>query len=371
MTELGEEAKMTKTITRRRFLGRAGGALLATSSLAFAPRAAAAPQKKTYRIAWSRYVGWEPWGYMEHAGILNRWANKYGVKIQLDYVDDYMKSVEQYAGGAYDGVAVTNMDALTVPAVGGVDSVVIIVGDFSNGNDGIVLRNGSRCEDIRGREIKLVELSVSHYLLARALEKCGMKEREVTLVNTSDRIIEAVFTNDSNPKAAVVTWNPMLMAVRNTPDSTLVFDSSQIPGEIIDTLVVRTNAPDTLKKALVGAWYETMTIMSRRGPEAERAIKFMAQNSAATVAQFKAQLATTAMFYNPADATAFVKSPELKQTMEYVRAFSFDHGLYGPGKPSKDYVGIQFPDGTVIGNEKNIKMRFDATYMQLAVDGRL
>ncbi len=38
----------------------------------------------------------------------------------------------------------TNMDALTIPAVGGVDSTVLIVGDFSNGNDGIVLKNGKR-----------------------------------------------------------------------------------------------------------------------------------------------------------------------------------------------------------------------------------
>ena len=97
----------------------------------------------------------------------------------------------------------------------------------------------------------------------------------------------------------------------------------------------------------------------------------MANNSGATVAQYKAQLKTTAMFYAARDAAAFTKSRDLKQTMEYVRTFSFDHGLYGEGAKSKDLVGVQFPDGSVMGDKKNVKLRFDAHYMELAADGKL
>ena len=42
----------------------------------------------------------------------------------------------------------------------------------------------------------------------------------------------------------MVTWNPQLMEVKSEPGATLVFNSSKIPGEIIDTLVVKT---ETLK----------------------------------------------------------------------------------------------------------------------------
>ena len=135
----------------------------------------------------------------------------------------------------------TNMDALTMPAVGGVDSTALIVGDFSNGNDGIVMKNGSAVTDLKGRDIKLVELSVSHYLLARALEINGLTERDLTVVNTSDSDIAALFASD--PNGAVVTWNPPLMQCRNVKDANLVFDSSRIPGEIIDLMVVRTDVP--------------------------------------------------------------------------------------------------------------------------------
>ena len=36
-----------------------------------------------------------------------------------------------------------------------------------------------------------------------------------------------------------------------------------------------------------------------------------------------------------------------------------------------DAVGIEFPGGKTLGDPKNIKMRFDASYMKLAADGKL
>ncbi len=55
----------------------------------------------------------------------------------------------------------TNMDMLTIPSAGGVDSTALIVGDYSNGNDGVVLKGkGRKLADIKGQSINLVELSV-------------------------------------------------------------------------------------------------------------------------------------------------------------------------------------------------------------------
>lgn len=321
-----------------------------------------------YRIAWSHYTGWEPWDYAEASGILKKWADKYGIEIELALVNDYIESINLYTTGQFDGCTMTNMDALTIPAVGGVDSSAIIIGDFSNGNDGIVAKNGAAVADLKGREIKLVELSVSHYLLVRALDQNGLREKDVKLVNTSDADIAALFVADSN--GAVVTWNPPLMQVRNDKGAKLLFDSSQIPGEIIDMMVVRTDSGDELKKALTGAWYETMQVMSGKSKESKEAIAHMARTAGGTEAEFRAQIKTTAMFYEPAEAVKFTKSEKLKETMDYVRTFSFDHGLYGDGASSKDLVGMEFPGGT-LGNAKNIKLRFPVTYMQMAADGKL
>jgi NitT/TauT family transport system substrate-binding protein len=322
----------------------------------------------TYRIAWSHYTGWEPWDYARQSGILDKWSSKYGIRIQLDLINDYIESINLYTGGAYQGCVMTNMDALTIPAVGGVDSTALILGDFSNGNDGIVMKNSAGVTDLKGREVKLVELSVSHYLLARALAMNALQENDVKLMNTSDADIAAVFAADKN--GAVVTWNPPLMQCRNVKDAKLVFDSSQIPGEIIDMMVVRSDAPDALKKALVGAWFETMAVISSKSKAGKEAVEYMANVAGGTVAEFKAQLRTTAMFYTPAEAVAFATSDQLKKTMAYVSGFSFEHGLFGDAE-NKDVVGISFPDGSVQGAESNIRLRFDAGYMKMAADGKL
>jgi NitT/TauT family transport system substrate-binding protein len=331
--------------------------------------AATAVAADKFRVAWSHYTGWEPWAYAQNAGILKKWAAKHGIEIELTLINDYVESINLYTGGKFDACAMTNMDALTIPAVGGVDSTVIIVGDFSNGNDGIVLKNGASVKDLRGRSVKLVEFTVSHYMLARALEMNGMKERDIKTVNTSDSDIAAVFSTDKN--GAVVTWNPPLQQVRNVKGAKMVFDSSQIPGEIMDLMVVRTAAPDSLKKALTGAWYEVMAVMSDKGKPADAAVEYMAKFSGATVPEFRAQLATTAMFYKAADAAAFAAGQDVKKTMEQIRSFTFSKGLFGKGAKSKDFVGIAFPDGTVLGNKGNVKLRFEATYMKMAGDGKL
>jgi NitT/TauT family transport system substrate-binding protein len=265
------------------------------------------------------------------------------------------------------------MDMLTIPSAGGVDSTALIVGDFSNGNDGVVLKGkGKKLADIKGQSVNLVELSVSHYLLARGLTTVGLAERDIKVVNTSDADIVGAFS--AADSTAVVTWKPQLAEVMKMPNVTPVFDSSRIPGEIIDMMVVNTatlKASPELGKALVGAWYETMGVMFGTDAKAEAALAAMAKASGTDVAGFKSQLATTKMFAKAPEAVAFTTSPDLVKTMDLVRTFSFTHGLLGKGAKSADVVGIVFPGGKTRGDTKNVKMRFDESYMKLAVDGKL
>ncbi len=318
---------------------------------------------KTFNVAWSHYVGWEAWGYAEHKGIIKKWADKNGIEIKVTLINDYIESINLYTAGKFDACTMTNMDALTIPAVGGIDSTGIIVGDFSNGNDAIVVKNASSVSDLKGRDVKLVEFSVSHYLLSRALDMNGMSEKDIKTINTSDADIAAIFTADKN--GAIVTWNPPLMQAMKSEGAKIVFDSSKTPGEIIDMMVVKTNAPDSLKKALAGAWYEVMGIMNGSDEAAKtEALEFMAKESGATLDEFKQQLKTTAMFYTVADAAKFTSSADVEKTMEHVRKFSFDKGLYGNGAKSADLVGMEFDNGNIIGDKNNVKLRFTSKYMK-------
>jgi len=351
--------------------------LLATLGVGCSPKKteapAEAPAKQTFKVAWSIYVGWMPWEYAGSSGILKKWADKYGIEIQLTQINDYVESINQYTAGQYDACVMTNMDMLTIPAAGGVDSTALILGDYSNGNDGVVLKGaGKKLADIKGQSVNLVELSVSHYLLARGLESVGLKESDVKVVNTSDADIVAAYATPA--VTATVTWKPLLSEVTAGKDSSLVFDSSKTPGEILDLMVVNTKVlkehPE-LGKALVGAWYEIMALMQAKDDTATAALTSMATSSGTDLAGFNGQLATTYMYWQPADALAAVSSPDLLTKMDLVRKFSFEKGLLGAGAKSVDAVGIEFPGGKTLGNPEAITMRFDPTYMQMAADGKL
>lgn len=345
-------------------------ALAALGALTFSP--AMAEPKKDFKIAWSIYAGWMPWGYAADHGIVQKWADKYGITIEVTQFNDYVESINQYTAGAYDAVTVTNMDALSIPAAGGVDTTAVIVGDYSNGNDAVILKDGATLVDIKGRPVNLVEFSVSHYLLARALDSVGMSEQDVQVINTADPDMIGAFQTPE--VTAMVTWNPMVSAIVKLPGATKVFDSSQIPGEILDLAVANTKTvqdnPD-FAKAMAGIWYDTVTLMASDTPEGATARAAMGAASGTDQAGFEEQLAATKLYEKPADAVAFVTSPDLGAKMDHVRKFLFDKGLLGPSASSPDAVGIELGDGTVLGDGANVKLRFAPTWMQAAADGKL
>lgn len=347
--------------------------LLAATALAMtlAPSIATAQERDEFRIAWSIYVGWMPWGYLEDSGIMDRWAERYDIDVEIVQINDYVESINLYTAGEFDGVSATNMDTLSIPSGSGVDTTALIVGDFSNGNDAVIVKGEAGLEDLAGMPVNLVELSVSHYLLARALDSVGLAERDLDgVINTSDADMIAAFQTDD--VQAVVTWNPLVSTILEDPNATSLFTSADIPGEIIDMMVVNTDVleanPD-FGRALVGAWYELMTIMSSDTDEGIAARTAMAEASGTDLAGYDAQLASTEMFYEPADAVAFVESATLPETMVTVAEFLFDQGILGEGAPSADFVGIQYPGGVVTGDPDNIQLRFDPSFMQMAVDG--
>jgi NitT/TauT family transport system substrate-binding protein len=173
---------------------------------------------------------------------------------------------------------------------------------------------------------------------------------------------------------AMVTWNPMVAEIKALPGATSVFDSSQIPGEIIDLMVANTQVladnPD-FGKALAGIWYETAALMVADTPEGAAARAAMGAASGTDQAGFEAQMAATKLFDAPSDAVAFVTSPDLGVTMDKVRTFLFDKGLLGSGAASADVIGIELPGGVVLGDGANIKLRFSDSWMKMAADGAL
>jgi NitT/TauT family transport system substrate-binding protein len=342
-----------------------------------AQRVQALQQKPSFTVGWSIYVGWDPYYYMAKSGLLRKWADKYGVDIKVQRFD-YAPSLDAFVAKNIDACAMTNMEALDMPAAAGVDTTAMILGDYSNGNDAVITRNLGLAQ-IPGKQVMLVEKTVSQYLFERAMTLTGLSSqiKQVRYINTSDSDIAYAFLADSS-KPAVVTWKPLVSQIMKSKDVKMVFNSSQIPGEIMDLLVVRTevlNRPDgsgqKFAKAIAGAWYELMALMMETAPGRDKVLAGVAEASKDTLASYKEQLSTTHMFYTPDSAVQMASSAEIKKTMDLVRQFCFSHGMLGDKTKSPDEIGIQFADGSSLGKGDRIRLRFSTTYMQLAAQGKL
>ena len=157
---------------------------------------------------------------------------------------------------------------------------------------------------------------------------------------------------------------------------TTLFDSSKIPAEILDLLVIRTDVlkkPDGIKfaKAITGAWYEVMAQLAGGGSTAEKAVAGIASVSGDTVPSLKEQMSTTHLYLKPTEAVAFTNSKDLQGKMDLVRQFCFHHNLLGQKTGTVDDVAISYPDGTIQGKKDRVRLRYDASYMKLAQEGKL
>jgi NitT/TauT family transport system substrate-binding protein len=314
------------------------------------PTPTAGPDKE-YKIAWSVWTGWMPFKLMEEKGFLAERAKKHGVKVKLVEFKGYMDSVQAFAAKKVDGVAMTSMESLQ-PASNGVDSVAIVVNDVSNGGDGLLVRPNLDVKALKGKTVLLEEFSVSHYLLARALEKAGLKEADLKVKNIPGDEAGKAFLTDTKVEA-VATWNPHLFQATEAGKGKVVFSSKDIPGEIIDFLVVSGDALKETPKlgtALTEAWYDAMKHITEPGTRTE-AIEIMAKAAGASVQEFNKMLADTDLYTDRARARQFLESQTLKDTMEKVKQFSFDKGLIKDQNFQISY-----------GSSGPGKLRFDSTY---------
>lgn len=334
---------------------------LFAAALAAAPLASNAQADGDYTLGWSNYIGWCPVKYLADTGLLEKHAKANGIKIAVTEFG-YVASIDAFKAKNIDVVPVTTMDALTLISQGGIDTTFFVVGDYSNGNDKWLAKGANSVAALKGTTTYGEEFTVSHYLFYRGIVLAGQKESGFKFAHRAEKGIVSGFNSDQEKVKSTVTWNPHALGLMQQPGVNSVFDSSKIPGEILDGFVMRTDLmkeDPRLAKAVSGAWFEAMGILNGGGKPAEDMIATIAQAAAVTVAEAKAQLATTFFYYTPGSMAEALKSKAHKQATTMVRNFCFDQALLGEDAENADYIGISFADGEVLGNKANVKLRFD------------
>lgn len=116
------------------------------------------------------------------------------------------------------------------------NSRIAYVIDFSIGGDALLARPGiENLADLKGRRIGVEASPLGGYMLQRVLDFAGLSRADVELqyVDTPDHV--GAFADGTVD--AVITYEPYRTRVL-TQGATELFSSRQIPGEIIDVLIV-------------------------------------------------------------------------------------------------------------------------------------
>src|SRR5208283_3224923 len=144
--------------------------LVGSGSSLPAEEAAAAPALK---VAYSDWPGWLVWEIAKQKGFFK----DAGVDVDLVWFGDYGASIDAYTAGKLDGIMIACGDSLKEKA-----SVIIVLTDFSEGNDMIIGKPGvADIKALKGKTVGLEENLVEHLLLMAALEKNGLKDTDVTI----------------------------------------------------------------------------------------------------------------------------------------------------------------------------------------------
>jgi NitT/TauT family transport system substrate-binding protein len=172
---------------------------------------------------------------------------------------------------------------------------MIMLTDYSNGNDMIVARPGIHTlPELKGRKIGIEIGLVEHMLLLNGLQKYGLSGDDVTLVNSKTNETPQVLA--SGQVDAIGAWQPNSgMAMKALPGSRPVFTSAQLPGIIYDVLMV---SPASLAAhradyvRLIGVWDRVVNYINDPKTQPD-AVQIMAARVGLTPAQYLPLLAGT------------------------------------------------------------------------------
>ena len=333
--------------------------------LAFCPRGRAA-DVPSFSLAWSEYPSWSVFGVAHEVKLIDGRKGqqgpierKWGVDIELKEAE-YDPCLSMYGAGQTDAVCITNMDvlnpSLSVPGVG------IIPTSTSFGADALIVPNSiTDVDQLKGKKVRGLALSVSEYCFARNIELLGKNPKDFEFVNMDPGAAALAMQQRQEGFDAIVVWNPFVLETLNKrKDTHVLFDSTTIPGEIIDMVVVSKRSLDkTGGKEFACAVIDTYYSLNRRlnAPETrdDTLIALGEKFSNLNLESMRKVVQQTKFYATPDEGIGVYTGDVLKETMKKVVKFCIGHGMvekapevgYGPNDSAP-----------------NASLRFDPTFMK-------
>jgi NitT/TauT family transport system substrate-binding protein len=238
--------------------------LLACAALCLALAGCTRESDTVLRIGTNVWIGSEPLYLARELGRLDPAA------VQLVEYPSASEVLRAYRNQAIDGMVIS-LDELFGLAVDGLQPRIILIVDVSHGADVVVGRRGMRTmKDLKGKSVAVESGALGAFVLSRALALSDMQAGDVNVVHLESNEQPNAF--EKGQVDGAVTFDPYRAQFLNAGATTL-FDSTRIPGEIVDLLAVRASVVEKRPKALqalLSGWFSALDYMRREPKDAAR-----------------------------------------------------------------------------------------------------
>ena len=284
------------------------------------------------------WSGYEPFYLAEAKGLIS--ANDVRM-VQLSSASEVIRAFRNRV----IPVAAVTLDEALLMASEGLAVKVILAIDTSSGGDAILGKpNITRLEDLRGKKVGVEAGALGAFVLCRAAGLHNLDcKRDVTTVNLEANEHETAFRKGSVD--AVVTFDPVRGRLRAS-GARLLFDSREIPDEIVDVLVVRSDAITAHRKQLeklLRGWFAALAYMDTNPTDADT---IMGRREDLDATQFQAALGGLHIPDRAENRTLLGGvHPRLAQTAPMLIDVMVQHGLLAAPLQVADLLAPELVEG--------------------------
>lgn len=173
------------------------------------------------------------------------------------------------ASGQLEAAAMT-LDEMMTARADGLDLRAVVVLDVSLGADVVMARPGVTLETLRGKRIAAEDGAMGAVMLSAMLQAAQLQVHDIHKIPmTLDRSLAFFRSGKVDALVTAEPWASQLEA----QGARRIYDSSRIPGRIVDVLAARADVMDQFApelRLLVAAHFEARSFMQSHGPEAAK-----------------------------------------------------------------------------------------------------
>jgi NitT/TauT family transport system substrate-binding protein len=315
---------------------RALSSLLVLALLVVAGSARAA-DLKPYKVGFNAWIGSIAFFVAKDKGFFK----DEGLDVQTRSFSSPGDGLNPLLTGDLDAVLSTADSVITVLDKAPGQLKVVYLTDTSAGADAIIAKQDiSDARAMKGKKVAATLGQCNHLLLQKALQKAGLTEKDIQLVNMNPDDAGAAFAAGKIDAAA--TWEPWITKASGDKKGHVIFSSKETPNLILDVLAV--SKKTTEKKAA-----ETRAFLKGLN----KGYEFVQQHQAEAAA-----IAAKALEQKPEEIVAMLPKVNLYSPKKNLEIMA------GPAAKASAQVAQFFKDKKVNDTLVDVNTLYDASYLK-------